>query len=127
MNDRSRLGDWEVDTIIGCGHQQTLVSLTERLSRLTLFQKMVQKRADQVSDGVRELLAPLASTMHTLTSDNEKELPDHERTASELQAAFFFAHPYSSWERGLNENTKSLFRQYFPEDGRFTTITQPDV
>ena len=127
VTDRSRLGDWEVDTIIGCGHQQALVSLTERRSRLTLLQKVVRKTADKVSEAVRALLAPLASTVHTLTSDSGKEFADHERIASELDAAFFFAHPYASWERGLNENTNGLVRQYFPKHHRFATITQQEV
>ena len=76
---------------------------------------------------MRALLAPLASTVHTLTSDNGKEFADHERIASELNAAFFFAHPYASWERGLNENTNGLVRQYFPKHHRFATITQQEV
>ena len=65
--------------------------------------------------------------MHTLTLDNGKESADHERIASELNAGFFFAHPYLSWERGLNENTNGLVQQYFPKRHRFTTITNQDV
>lgn len=127
VNERRRLGDWEVDTIIGAGHRQALVSLTERHSRLTLLQKVTRKTAEAVSAAVRTLLAPLAAKVHTLTSDNGKEFADHERIASELNTAFFFAHPYASWERGLNENTNGLVRQYFPKHHRFTTITQLDV
>ena len=103
------------------------MSLTERRSRLTLLQKVTRKTADEVSDAVRTLLAPLAATVHTLTSDNGTEFADHERIASELEAAFFFAHPYASWERGLNENTNGLVRQYFPKHHRFATITQQEV
>ena len=127
VNDRCRVGDWEVDTIIGAGQQQALVSLTERRSRLTLLQKVTRKTAEEVSAAVRRLLAPLASWVHTLTSDNGKEFADHARIAAELEAAFFFAHPYASWERGLNENTNGLIRQYFPKAHRFATITEQEV
>lgn len=127
VDQRRRLGDWEIDTIIGAGQQQALVSLTERRSRLTLLQKVTRKTADEVSAAVRKLLAPLASKVHTITSDNGKEFADHQRIALDLHAAFFFAHPYASWERGLNENTNGLVRQYFPKHHRFTTITQQEV
>lgn len=127
VNERRRVGDWEVDTIIGVGHQQALVSLTERYSRLTLLQKVTRKTAEEVSAAVRTLLAPLAVWVHTLTSDNGKEFADHERIAQDLDAAFFFAHPYASWERGLNENTNGLVRQYFPKHRWFTTITPQEV
>jgi IS30 family transposase len=70
VNDRSRLGDWEVDTIIDCGPQQALVSLTEHRSRLTLLPKVVQKTADQVRDAVRGLLAPLTSTGYCQLKEN---------------------------------------------------------
>ncbi len=127
VNTRRRLGDWEVDTIIGAGQQQALVSLTERRSRLTLLQKVTRKTAAEVSAAVWKLLAPLASKVHTITSDNGKEFADHQRIAAELDARFFFAHPYASWERGLNENTNGLVRQYFPKRHRFTTITHQEV
>jgi len=127
VNERRRVGDWEVDTIIGVGHQQALVSLTERYSRLTLLQKVTRKTAEEVSAAVRTLLAPLAAWVHTLTSDNGKEFADHERIAEDLDAAFFFAHPYASWERGLNENTNGLVRQYFPKHRWFTTLTPQEV
>ena len=127
VNARRRIGDWEVDTIIGAGHQHALVSLTERRSRLTLLQKVTRKTAEEVSAAVRTLLGPLAGWVHTLTSDNGQEFADHARIATELKAAFFFAHPYASWERGLNENTNGLVRQYFPKAHRFTTITKQEV
>ena len=124
---RTRFGDWELDTVIGKGHQQALVSLTERKSRLTLLTKVVRKTADFVATAVIGLLRPLRLPLHTLTSDNGKEFAHHERIAQALNAQFFFAHPYASWERGLNENTNGLIRQYFPKRLRFTTITEEDI
>ncbi len=69
------------------------------------------------------LLAPLAPQVATITSDNGREFARHQQIAAKLEADFYFAHPYASWERGLNENTNGLVRQYFPKGSDFTTIT----
>jgi IS30 family transposase len=127
VDTRSRLGDWELDTIIGKGHKQAIVSLTERKSRLTLIQKVERKTASNVTQAILGLLKPIAHRVHTLTSDNGKEFAGHETIAKGLGAKFFFAHPYASWERGLNENTNGLIRQYFPKHRDFTTITQAEI
>lgn len=127
VETRHRIGDWELDTIIGKGHKQAIVSLTERKSRLTLIRKVERKTADKVSKAIIHLLKPLAHRVHTLTSDNGKEFALHETIAKQLKAKFYFAHPYASWERGLNENTNGLIRQYFPKKHMFTTITQKQI
>lgn len=124
---RERLGDWELDTIIGKGHKQAIVSLSERKSRLSLIAKVATKGAEGVKEAVLALLKPLAEHVHTITSDNGKEFARHEAIAKALDADFYFAHPYSSWERGLNENTNGLIRQYFPKGHDFTTITQKQI
>lgn len=127
VEHRSRLGDWELDTIIGKRHKQAIVSLTERKSRLALLAKVPTKEADGVRDAVLTLLPPLAEHVHTITSDNGKEFAHHELIAETLDAEFYFAHPYASWERGLNENTNGLIRQYFPKGCDFTSITDEDI
>ena len=127
VDTRSRVGDWELDTIIGKGHKQAIVSLTERKSRLTLIAKVKRKSAELVSLSVQRLLEPIAAKVFTLTSDNGKEFARHQKISTVLQADFYFAHPYSSWERGLNENTNGLIRQYFPKKHDFTTITEKDI
>ena len=124
---RSRIGDWELDTIIGKGHQQAIVSLTERKSRYTLIQKVERKTAQCVSNAIIHLLSPFSDVVLTMTSDNGKEFADHKNIADKLDANFYFAHPYASWERGLNENTNGLIRQYFPKGRDFTTITQKEI
>lgn len=123
VDERTRIGDWEVDTIIGKRHRQAIVTLTERKSRFSLLAKVNQRTADQVGDAVIELLQPLADRLHTLTADNGKEFADHERISSHLQADFFFAHPYAAWERGANENMNGLIRQYIPKTQDFTAVT----
>jgi IS30 family transposase len=127
VDSRSRIGDWELDTIIGKSHKQAIVSLTERKSRFTLIQKVKRKTAECVTNAIINLLAPMLDQVHTLTSDNGKEFAEHKMIADKLNATFYFAHPYASWERGLNENTNGLIRQYFSKKRDFTTITQKEI
>jgi IS30 family transposase len=127
VDTRQRLGDWEVDTIIGKGHRHAIVSLTERKSRLALLRKVERKTAQDVADAVIELLKSLPVRTHTITADNGKEFADHERIAHDLRTNVYFAHPYSSWERGSNENMNGLIRQYFPKKRSFVTITQQEI
>jgi IS30 family transposase len=127
VDTRQRLGDWEVDTIIGKGHRHAIVSLTERKSRLALLRKVEHKTAQDVADAVIELLKSLPVRTHTITADNGKEFADHERIAHHLRTNVYFAHPYSSWERGSNENMNGLIRQYFPKKRSFVTITQQEI
>ena len=127
VDERSRMGDWELDTIIGKNHKHAIVSLTERKSRFTLIQKVKRKTAQCVTEAIIDLLAPFSEQVHTLTADNGKEFADHKTIANKLNAKFYFAHPYASWERGLNENTNGLIRQYFPKKRDFKTITQKEI
>ena len=112
---RKRLGDWEVDTVFGKDHKQALVTLTERKSRFTLLGKVSQHTAQAVQNQIHRLLLPVQDKVHTLTSDHGKEFAYHEQIAQLLQLKYYFAHPYAAWERGTNENTNGLLRQYFPK------------
>ncbi len=127
VDTRSRIGDGELDTLIGKNHRQALVSLTERKSRFTLIKKVQRNTAQCVTDAIIDLLAPWSDRVITLTSDNGKEFAGHQHIADTLNARFYFAHPYASWERGLNENTNGLIRQYFPKGGDLTTITHREM
>ncbi len=122
VEERKRLGDWEIDTLIGKGHQGALVSLVERKSRYTLLQPVIQRQAHLVADATISLLQPFADVVHTITGDNGKEFAEHARIAEALKASFYFAHPYSAWERGTNENTNGLVRQYFPKKTDFSKV-----
>lgn len=123
VEQRERLGDWEIDTLIGKGHSGALVSLVERKSRYTLLQPVPQRLANLVADATISLLHPLADFVHTITGDNGKEFAEHVRMAEILKTNFYFAHPYSAWERGTNENTNGLVRQYFPKKTDFSKVT----
>ena len=107
VDQRSPIGDWEIDTII-CAHDQgVLLSLVERKSRLCLNARLANKSAQEVERTTINFLDSIKEKVHTVTSDNGKEFAKHESIAKNLDAQFFFTYPYASWERGLNENTKS--------------------
>jgi IS30 family transposase len=124
---KRRFGDWEADTIVGARHKGGILSVVERKSKLTRLRKLATKAAAEMKDNAIVLLAPLAARVHTITVDNGKEFCEHELIAAGLQARLYFAHPYSSWERGLNENTNGLIRQYFPKKYEFAKITDQDL
>jgi len=127
VDRKTRIGDWEVDTVIGKGHQQALVTLNERKSMYTLIAHVKRRTAAAVRQAIVQLLEKMKHRVHTITSDNGKEFAEHETIAEQLNTRFYFAHPYASWERGLNENINGLIRQYFPKKMDFSTITQKQL
>jgi IS30 family transposase len=127
VDGRRRVGDWEVDTLVGKRHQQAIVTLTERKSRFALLGKVSQRSAEQVRERLVHLLRPFLDKLETMTSDNGKEFAQHEQLAAELDLDFFFAHPYASWERGSNENMNGLVRQYLPKKTDFNQVTTTDL
>jgi IS30 family transposase len=122
VDTRERLGDWEVDTMIGKSHRGALLTLSERKSRFTLLRQVSRKSADLVANAMIDLLN-WVSHVNTITADNGKEFADHLLISQTLSADFFFAHPFASWERGTNENTNGLIRQYLPKDRDLSTVT----
>lgn len=127
VDEKTRVGDWEVDTIIGKNHKHAIVTLTERKTRVSLIQKVDRKQANQVASSIENMLKNIRDLVHTITSDNGKEFANHEDISKNLDTDFYFAHPYSSHERGLNENTNGLIRQYFPKGSDFSGITQEQI
>ena len=109
---KQRVGDWEGDTIIGKGHQGAAVTLVDRVSKYLVLQPVARKTAALVSDAVTTLLAPFQALVLTLTFDNGMEFAGHRDMARSLAAEVYFARPYRSCERGLNEHTNGLLRQY---------------
>ena len=127
VDRRNRIGDWEADTIIGKAHKQAIVSLTERKSGLALVYKVDRRTKENTEVAIKRLLNSVSDKVHTITSDNGKEFRNHEKIAKGLKCSFYFAHAYSSWERGTNENTNGLIRQYFPKNRDFRTITDKEL
>jgi IS30 family transposase len=127
VNTRQRIGDWEGDTVIGKGHRGAFVTLVERKSKYTVAHGVSQKTALAVRDAVIQGLGPHKARVHTITYDNGRELSDHAGIAHALEATSYFAHPYASWERGVNENTNGLIRQYFPKSRDLTSVNEEEL
>ncbi|MBL4795542.1 MAG: IS30 family transposase [Pseudomonadales bacterium] len=127
VDAKKRIGDWEIDTVIGKDHKGALVTIVERVTKFTVSRRVNRKTAANVAKATIELLKPYKALVHTITADNGKEFADHEKISKALCTEFYFAHPYSSWERGLNENTNGLLRQYFPKGTDFRKVSQAAV
>lgn len=127
VDERSVFGDWEADTIIGKCSRYAIVTLVERKSRKVLTKKVYGKTAKEVSDALIALLRPFKLVALSITVDNGKEFAWFNKISRELGVAVYFAHPYHAWERGTNENTNGLIRQYFPKNMNFATITEDDM
>lgn len=124
-NQKTRLGDWELDTIIGKGHKGAMVTIVDRKSKLLRMKKLAQKTGTLTKNAICQELEMLP--VHTLTSDNGREFSEFEAIENKLKGEFYFANPYHSWERGVNENTNGLIRQYFPKQTDFATISEQEV
>jgi IS30 family transposase len=127
VESKTRLGDWELDSIIGSKHQGSITSMVERKSKLTRLVLQNGPTAKATRKSIVKRLSPIKKHVLTLTSDNGKEFAEHAQISRILEGDFYFATPYHSWERGLNEHTNGLVRQYFPKGLDFATITNIDV
>lgn len=122
VNDKERIGDWEADTIIGLEHQSAILTLTERKSKFTLIFPLQAKTAQEVENNITIAFESVNIPVWTITFDNGKEFTNHQNIAQNLGCQTYFAFPYHSWERGLNENTNGLIRQYIPKKQCFKEI-----
>ncbi len=127
VDNKERFGDFEIDTIIGKNHKGAILTINDRWSSLVWIQKLTGKQAVPLSEKTIETIAPFKTLVHTITGDNGKEFAGHESIAKELGLDFYFAHPYHSWERGANENTNGLIRQYVPKGTNFENVTQKQL
>jgi len=125
VDERSRIGDWEADLIVGKNGQGVALTLTERNSRFTLLRTFDSKHAVPITQAIIELLK-WDTRLKTITFDNGKEFAGHEEVAFALDADCYFAHPYSSWERGTNENTNGLIRQYLPKNRNLKNVSMEE-
>ena len=127
VNERSRLGDWEADLVLGKQGTGTIVTLAERKSRIYLTKKVFSKDAVEVSNAIISLLSDYRDVCHTITFDNGLEFSEHKAIAKALEADMYFAHPYASYERGLNENTNGLLRQFIRKGTDLRTVSEEDL
>ena len=127
VDRRTRIGDWEGDTIMGKGRKSALLTMVERKTLYTVIVRLTGKRADLLAEAAVNHMADMESKVKTITFDNGLEFADHATIAEGLGADIYFAHPYASWERGINENTNGLIRQYFPKGTDFNDVTDDQV
>ncbi len=124
-DNRERLGDFEGDTVIGKGHKGVLVTLVDRTTRETKIRVLPNRTASLVSQACIDMLA--ADKPQSITFDNGKEFAQHQTIATALDTPIFFAKPYHSWERGTNENTNGLIRQFWPKSMAFDKLSADEV
>ena len=127
VDTKQRFGDWEVDTVLGKQGTGAIVSLVERKSKMYLIRKVPKKSAEDVGRAVGAMLWCYRRHVHTITADNGTEFCAHESIAQKLKADVYFANPYASWERGLNENFNGLLRQYIPKGTDLRTVTDKEI
>lgn len=127
VETKSRIGDWEGDTMIGAKHKGAIVSYVDRHSKLTLLKKIDRKLAVLVTQETLDKIGDLPHPVRTITYDNGKEFSAHKDIARALNTSCYFATPYRSWERGLNEHTHGLVRQYLPKCTEFTGVSDDEI
>lgn len=127
INNKERVGDWEIDTIVGKGNKGAIVTIAERATAFVLIARLNGKNAMDLARAVVRLMAPFKDLVLSITSDNGTEFAMHKYIAEKLEAEFYFAHPYSSWERGLNEYTNKLIRQYIPKKTDFSNVNNQQI
>ena len=116
-NERSRVGDWEADTVIGQKGKACLVILVDGKTRFLLCRKADRKMANCVTELMIACLRDMP--LRSITLDREKEFSNHAAVTAALGVEFYFALPHHPWQRGTNENTNGLLREYFPKSQDF--------
>lgn len=119
VDERERLGDWEADLVLGEQGTGAIVTLAERKSCIYLTKKVFSKDAVEVSNAIISLLSDYKDVCHTITFDNGLEFSEHKEIAKALEAEMYFAHPYASYERGLNETLTGFYGSIFRRERTF--------
>lgn len=127
VDEQSRIGDWEGDTVLGLGRRNAFITLVERKTLYTVCCRIESKHAEITADALIKSIEHLKEQVLTITFDNGKEFAAHERISEMLDADIYFAHAYSSWERGINENTNGLIRRYFPKGTDFMSLSESEI
>lgn len=127
VDEKSRFGDLEIDLVIGKDHKGALLTANDRKSGYNWIEKLHNKESHTVAAALIKIFMPYKNIIHTITSDNGKEFADHEMVSKALNIDFYFADPYSSWQRGSNENFNGLVRDYLPKKTNFAEVTDEQV
>jgi transposase, IS30 family len=128
VKSRTIPGHWESDLIVGKDHNSALGTIVERTTRTTLLVPLKSKTAPEVRKAFAKKLKTLPRQMiKSMTHDRGKEMSEHELFTKETKIQVYFADPYSPWQRGTNENTNGLIRQYFPKGTDFNTVSKAEI
>jgi IS30 family transposase len=127
IDERSRLGDYEIDLIVGTKNKGAILSILDRSSRCCILNKLNGKTAYEVEESLVSALLPYKNVLLTITSDNGNEFINHKSIAKRLDIDYYFAHPYASYERGSIENLNGLVRQYIPKGTDFANVEEKTV
>jgi len=127
VSDRGRIGDWEGDTVVGPKAKSGVVSIVERVTCFARLRVTPQRHANSVKRALVDMFNSTDGPKHTITFDRGQEFALHDRLEKEAGVAVYFAHAYSSWERGTNENLNGLIRQYFPKKTDFSKVAEKEI
>jgi len=127
VEKKNRIGDLEIDTVVGKDHKGFLVTVVDRKSKFVIIKNVPTKEASVVTEALIEMIYPIKAITKTITSDNGKEFAYHKQVSAALDTNFYFANPYHSWERGLNEHTNGLIRQYLPKKSEFLNVSKEEI
>jgi IS30 family transposase len=123
---KQEIGHYEGDTVMGSDQRHCILTLVERVTGLVVIKKLMARTKEQASSALARAIIGLKGKIKTITLDNGTEFHDYESVEKQLGVKFYFATPYRSWERGANENTNGLIRQYLPKGMCMSSITQAD-
>lgn len=127
IDRKIRVGDWEGDTVISHKSHCALMTLVDRRSKYTIIRKIGRKTADNVNQAAIKALKQLKLPVHSITFDNGKEFAKHQELARKLKTDVYFARPYKSCDRGLNEHTHGLIRQFLPKKSDFKDVSAHNI
>ncbi|RSD28576.1 IS30 family transposase [Vibrio pectenicida] len=126
-DEKTELGHFEIDTIFGAGQKSFLLTLVDKMSKSVVIRKLANKQANTVVEAFKDVHGSTFYDFKTLTSDNGSEFAAHEDIADITGSDFFFARPYHSWERGLNEHTNGLIRRFYPKGTDFNKVSEEEI
>lgn len=128
VDSRRRYGDWEGDTVVGAGHSGAVLTLVERKSGYLMTAKSCDRKARRIAHKIESRLSQLPTKLRrTATFDNGKEFAAHERLTERFGLKVYFAQPYCSWQRGTNEHTNGLLRQFLPKGTDLRSVSWQEL
>nr|AKN36505.1 Mobile element protein [Vibrio tasmaniensis] len=127
VDEKTEIGHVEIDTIVGKNHKSQLLTIVDKASKVVTIRRIKSKSAEAVIEGFKDVHQSTFYEFKTITADNGTEFAGHQEVAKITEADFYFAKPYSSWERGLNEHTNGLIRRFLPKGTYFNDVSDQEL